>query len=152
MLDTGRMSLEEFREAMKDHALEIIEEMEEDHLNPVAAFLEQMLSRRAAAKLLKKHQEPLIREVLQALSEISDFNPSRWLWNAAHPHIPLHAFFRSKREPVFRVVTMEALPQVVTIMVEYGVAAPVSLIREEFLLRRDRRGQLGLERRKIVTH
>lgn len=152
MLDTGRMSLEEFREAMKDHALEIIEEMEEDHLNPVAAFLEQMLSRRAAAKLLKKHQEPLIREVLQALSEISDFNPARWLWNAAHPHIPLHAFFRSKREPVFRVVEMQALPQVVTIMVEYGVMAPISLIREEFILRRDRRGQLGLERRKIVPH
>jgi hypothetical protein len=50
---------------MKECAEEIITEMEEDHLNPVAALLEQMISRRAASKLLRHHQEPLIREVLQ---------------------------------------------------------------------------------------
>jgi hypothetical protein len=146
------MSLAEFREAMKVNAQEIIVEMEEDHLNPVQAFMEQMLCRRAASKLLKKHQEQVIREVLQALSEIDDFHPARWLWNAGHPHIPLHAFFRSKREPVFRVVTLEALPQVVTVTVEYGAPISTSLIREEFRLRRDRRGQLGLERRQAVPH
>ncbi len=94
----------------------------------------------------------MIPEVLQALSEIDDFHPARWLWNAGHPHIPLHAFFRSKREPVFRVVTLEALPQVVTVTVEYGAPISTSLIREEFRLRRDRRGQLGLERRQAVPH
>ena len=150
LLDTGRMSLAEFREAMKTNALEIIEEMEEDHLNPVQAFLEQMLCRRAASKLLKKHKEPLIREMLQALSEIDDFHPARWLWNAGHPHVPLHAFFRSKREPVFRVIAMEAMPQVVTVTVEYSVTASASVIREAFRLRRDRRGQLGLELRQGV--
>jgi len=172
LLDTGRMSLEEFRLAMKANAEEIIGEMEEDHLNPVAAFMEQMLCRRAASKLLKRHEERLIREVLQALSELPDFAPARWLWNAAHPHIPLHAFFRSKREPVFRITTLEALPQVVTVIVEhralaagvmqehrlkpglqnvYSAPTEAGVIREEFLLRRDRRGQLGLERRRIVT-
>ena len=152
LLDAGRLTLTEFREAMKSNALEIIDEMEEDHLNPVQAFLEQMLCRRAASKLLKKHTEPLIREVLQALSEISDFTPARWLWNAAHPHIPLHAFFRSKREPVFRVLALEAMPQVVTITVEYTVTPPARLIREELRLRRDRRGQLALEQRKLTPH
>lgn len=146
------MSREEFREAMKANALEIIEEMEEDHLNPVAAFMEQMLCRRAASKLLKKHEESLIREVLQALSEVDDFPPARRLWNAAHPHIPLHAFFRSKREPVFRVVTLEAMPQVVTITVEYGTPMHTQVIREEIRLRRDRRGQLGFERRQTLPH
>ncbi len=146
------MSREEFREAMKANALEIIEEMEEDHLNPVAAFMEQMLCRRAASKLLKKHEESLIREVLQALSEVDDFPPARRLWNAAHPHIPLHAFFRSKREPVFRVITLEAMPQVVTITVEYSTAMHTQVIREEIRLRRDRRGQLGFERRQTLPH
>ena len=67
MLDTGRMSLEEFREAMKDHALEIIEEMEEDHLNPVAAFLEQMLSRRAA--------DEAKTQIIQMVAEVWKENP-----------------------------------------------------------------------------
>jgi hypothetical protein len=151
LLDTGRLSREEFREAMKAAAEELIEEMEEDHLNPVAAFMEQMLCRRAASKLLKKHEESLIREVLQALSELDDFPPGRWLWNAAHPHIPLHAFFRSKREPVFRILDLEAMPQIVTVTVEYGQAASMAVIREQFRLRRDRRRQLGLERRQVIA-
>jgi hypothetical protein len=149
LLDSGRITREEFRERMKECAEEIITEMEEDHLNPVAALLEQMISRRAAGKLLRHHQEPLIREVLQALSEVDDFPPARWLWNAAHPHIPLHAFFRSKREPVFRVVKLEAMPQLVTATVEYGTVGGNGLVREELRMRRDRRGRLGLERRQF---
>jgi hypothetical protein len=146
------MSREEFREAMKGHALEIIEEMEEDHLNPLEAFMEQMLCRRAASKLLKQHEEALIREVLQALSELDEFQPGRWLWNAAHPHLPLHAFFRSKREPFFRVLSMEAMPQLVTVTVEYSSAKGSSMLhKEEIRLRRDRRGQLGLERRQALA-
>jgi hypothetical protein len=146
------MSREEFREAMRNHALEIIEEMEEDHLNPLEAFMEQMLCRRAASKLLKQHEEALIREVLQALSELDDFPPGRWLWNAAHPHLPLHAFFRSKREPVFRVLALDAMPQLVTVAVEYSLAKGSSAFhKEEIRLRRDRRGQLGLERRQPMV-
>lgn len=146
------MSREQFREAMRDHALEIIDEMEEDRLNPLEAFMEQMLCRRAASKLLKQHEEALIREVLQALSELDDFPPGRRLWNAAHPHIPLHAFFRSKREPVFRIVSLEAMPQLITVCVEYGTdQSRATLHREDIRLRRDRRGQLGLERRQPVT-
>lgn len=152
MLDSGQMTRDEFREAMKLHALEIIDEMEQDHLNPVAALLEQVMSRRAASKLLKKNNESLVREVLLALSEVEDFPPARWLWNAAHPHIPLHAFFRSKRTPVFQVLSLEAMPQLIVLSVEYGSAGSDRIIREEFRLRRDRRAQLGLEQRKIVSN
>lgn len=151
MLDTGRLTREQFREAMAQHAREVIVEMEEDHLNPAMAFIEQMMSRRAASKLLKKHDETLIREVLLALADLSDFPPGRWLWNAGHPHIPLHAFFRSQREPVFRIVSLEAMPQMVTVVVEYGISGAEKIIhKEELRLRRDRRSQLGLERRRLL--
>lgn len=146
-LDSGRISREQFRAAMDEHVREIIGEMIDDHANPAMAFLEQMLSRRAASKLLRRHEEPVIREVLMALAEIEDFPPARWLWNAAHPHIPLHAFFRSRREPVFRILHLEALPQIVMVTVEHGLAGAQ---REEFRLRRDRRGRLGLEHRRQV--
>lgn len=147
-LDTGRISREEFRLAMGEHAREIIAEMVEDHANPAVAFLEQMLSRRVASRLLRKNEEPAIREVLMALAEVEDFPPGRWLWNAVHQHIPLHAFFRSRREPVFRITALEALPQVVNVTVEHGPADKSLVAREEFRLRRDRRGRLGLEHRR----
>ncbi|SKB03693.1 hypothetical protein SAMN02745166_03877 [Prosthecobacter debontii] len=151
MLDSGRLTQEQFREAMAQHAREVIVEMEEDHLNPAMAFIEQMMSRRAASKLLKKHDETLIREVLLALSDLSDFPPGRWLWNAGHPHIPLHAFFRSHKEPVFRIASLEAAPQTVAVIVEYGISGmPKVLHKEEIRLRRDRRNQLGLERRRSL--
>jgi hypothetical protein len=150
LLDMGRITPEQFREFMAYHAREVIEEMEEDHLNPAMALVEQMLCRRAAAKLVKQHEEGLIREVLLALSDLGDFPPGRWLWNAGHPHMPLHAFFRIKREPVFRILSLDAAPQVVTVQVEYGAPGYTQPKKEEIHLRRDRRGQLGLERRRMV--
>ncbi|HRJ08199.1 MAG TPA: hypothetical protein PK490_17690 [Prosthecobacter sp.] len=150
-LDSGRISHEEFRQAMSEHAREIIVEMEEDRANPAVAFLEQMLSRRAASRLLKKNEESVIREVLAALAEVEDFPPGRWLWNAAHPHIPLHAFFRTRREPVFRITQMEAMPQVVSVTLEHGPADKSLVAREEFRMRRDRRGRLGVEHRRRLA-
>lgn len=150
-LDTGLITRDQFREAMAVHAREVIEEMEEDHLNPAVAMLEQLICRRAVSKLLKRHEETLIREVLLALSELNDFPPGRWLWNAGHPHMPLHAFFRSKREPVFRIVELEAAPQIVTVVVEYGIKGQTNTVKEEIRLRRDRRTQLGLERRRVMS-
>lgn len=151
LLDTNRITPEQFRDSMAYHAREMIEEMEEDHLNPAAAFIEQMLCRRAVSKLLKHHEESLVREVLLALSELNDFPPGRWLWNAGHPHMPLHAFFRSKRDPVFRIVTLDAAPQHVMVVVEYGVTGYTHPKKEEIHLRRDRRSQLGVERRRLLN-
>lgn len=135
---------------MAVHAREMIVEMEEDHLNPALAFIEQMQCRRAVSKLLKLHEESLLREILLALSDLADFPPGRWLWNAGHPHVPLHAFFRSQRKPVFKIVGLEAMPQIVTVVVEYGVAGGDEVKKEEFRLRRDRTRQLGLERRRLI--
>lgn len=150
-LDTGRISREEFRQRMAECAREIIGEMEEDHLNPAEALLEQVFSRRAAAKLTRGHEEAVVRETLQALSELEDFPPARWLWNAAHPHIPLHAFFRCRRRPCFRVTHLQVMPQLIVAEVEHEEAASGRMMREEIRLRRDRRGRLGLERRKLLT-
>ena len=150
LLDSGRITKDEFRARMGECAREIITEMEEDHLNPIAAFMEQMLGRRAASKLLRHHEEHQIREMLQALSELDDFPPARWLWNAAHPHIPLHAFFRIKRTPVFRVLSLEIMPQLVVVTVEYEGPGSTDIVREDIRLRRDRRGRLGLERRATL--
>jgi hypothetical protein len=149
LLDSGRITLDQFRAGMAECAQELISEMEEDRLNPAEALLEQVLCRRTASRLTKNNEETLIREALQALSELEDFPPARWLWNAAHPHIPLHAFFRSRRKPVFRMTHLEALPQLVTVSVEYGTSSSSEITQESIRLRRDRRGRLGLERRSI---
>lgn len=149
MLDGGSLTPDEFRAAMRIHAEEIIVEMEEDHQNPLAAYLEQILSRRAANKLVRRHGESLVREILLALAEVADFPPARWFWNAAHPHVPLHCFLRTRRDPVFRIVQIEAFPQVINMLVEHGSAAKETIQRERFRLRRDRRGQLFLEERKL---
>lgn len=149
LLDSGRINLDQFRAGMAECAQELITEMEEDRLNPAEALLEQVLSRRAASKLTKNNTETLIREALQALSELEDFPPARWLWNAAHPHIPLHAFFRIRRKPIFRVTHLEALPQWVTVSLEYSLSGSAEIIQESIRLRRDRRGRLGLERRSL---
>lgn len=134
---------------MAIHAQELIEEMVEDEANPVVALLEQMRCRRAAAKLDRKYGEATIREVLQAFCEVPDFPPARWLWNAAHPHLPLHAFFRINREPVFRIIALDVMPQIIVATIEHG-SEKMGKAREEFRFRRDRRGMLGLERRRIL--
>ncbi len=152
MLDSGRITREQFRAGMAECAQELIAEMEEDRLNPAEALLEQVLSRRTASRLTKIHEETIIRETLQALSELDEFPPARWLWNAAHPHIPLHAFFRSRRKPIFRVTRIEAMPQLVTVSVEYGTSGSGEITQEDIRLRRDRRGRLGLERRTLQNH
>ena len=51
LLDGGEITREQFRAAMALHAESLIEEMVEVHENPVAAWLETLRNRRAAAKL-----------------------------------------------------------------------------------------------------
>lgn len=150
LFDSGRMSREDFQQAMACLAREVIEEMEEDHLNPIQAYYEQMLNRRTAFRLSRKHGEPLVREVLLALAEVPDFKPARWLWNAAHRHVPLHCFFRCRREPVFRITHLDAMPQLVHATVEHGGAEKEQSIREVFTFRRDRQSRLYYEVRRVV--
>ena len=148
--EAGLMTREAFQAAMAVHARELIDEMVEAKLNPVQACIEEVSNRAAAFKLTVRHGEKLIRELLVALSLEHDFLPARFLWNANHHHIPLHCFFRSRREPVFRIIRMSSTPLWLTAEVEYGRAEKPLATREEFLYRRNRRGELQLERRRPI--
>lgn len=106
--ERGELDRAEFQRLMAEHAREIIGEIEEDHRNPVAAWMETRLAVSAVKKLLRKQSAHRIREVLVALSEAPGFPLAKYLWNASHPDVPLHCFFRIRREPVFRIVEMAA--------------------------------------------
>src|SRR5688500_5171560 len=68
-LDRGEISREQFRESMREHALALIEEREEVHQNPMAAWIEMVRNRRAASRLARAHGEHVVREALPALSD-----------------------------------------------------------------------------------
>ncbi len=150
-LDAGSISREDFQTCMAAHARELIEEMEEAHVNPIAAFVEQVFNRREASRLTGQHGEPLVREVLYALAELPDFPPARWLWNAAHAHIPLHIFFRTRRAPIFRITKMQTWPQRISITLEHGPAEKGKATVETIEFRRHRQGQLLIEHRMVRT-
>jgi hypothetical protein len=127
---------------MATHARELIAEMEEDHRNPVAALIENLLARQAVGRLSRRHGERLLREVLVALSELKDFPPVRHLWNADHPDVPLHCFLRMRREPVFRILQLTRREEVIELKIEHGEAKRGRGTRETFVLRRDERWRL----------
>ncbi|MBL9114050.1 MAG: hypothetical protein JNJ83_03515 [Verrucomicrobiaceae bacterium] len=145
--DAGLISRDEFQRAMKVHARELIEEMEDARLHPLEAMWEDVRNRAHAFKLSLKHGEQRLREVLAALSLLEEFPPARFLWNAAHLHVPLHCFFRGRREPAFRIVRMESASQALSVEVEYGKTDKPLATREMIRFRRNRRGKLQLESR-----
>lgn len=119
--ERGEISREELHAVMALHARGLIREMEEDHQNPAAALLERLLTGRQARRLVKRHGARLVRECLVALSEVDDFPPSERLWNASHPDLPLHSYFRITRRPVFRVVSIHReSARVVKCLTEHG--------------------------------
>ena len=101
--ERGEIDRAELHGLLALNARELIEEMEQDYQNPAAALLEYLLARRALSRLARRHGPRTIREVLIALSQLPEFPPARYLWNAAHPDVPLHCFLRMRREPVFRI-------------------------------------------------
>lgn len=127
------------------HARGLIEEMEEDYQNPAAAWIESLLARRAIRRLVSRHGSRLLREVLGALADVPDFPPARLLWNATHPDVPLHCFMRMRREPVFRILSLEVLSGVVRVAVEHGDAARGKATRQAFVLKRDALWKLKAE-------
>jgi aminopeptidase C len=134
--ERGQIEREELHALMALNARELIAEMEEDRLNPAAALLEYLLCRRAAARLVRKHGGRLLREILHALSLERDFPPSRLLWNASHPDVPLHCFLRMRKEPVFRVDSIATKDGCVVIEVEHGAAGKGDATRRTFTLKR----------------
>ncbi|MES2658920.1 MAG: hypothetical protein V4689_09895 [Verrucomicrobiota bacterium] len=143
--ERGEIEREEMHALMALHARELIQEMEEDYQNPAAAWVESLLARRATKRLVGRHSARLLREVLVALAEVPDFPPVRNLWNAGHPDVPLHCFLRIRREPVFRILSLESKAGEIRVLIEHGEAARGKGTKREFLLKRDDSWKLRAE-------
>lgn len=135
--ERGVMDRDEMHSLMALHAHELIAEMEENYQNPAAAWIESLLARRSARRLVRRHGSRLLREVLSALADVPEFPPARYLWNAVHPDVPLHCFLRMRREPVFRILSFEVLAGFIRVVVEHGEAAKGKGTRQTFALKRD---------------
>jgi hypothetical protein len=140
--ERGEIEREELHALMALHARELIQEMDEDRQNPAEAWIEGLLARRAAKRLTTLHGGWVLREVLVALADVPDFPPARYLWNAAHPDVPVHCFFRMRREPVLRILGLEAKAGEFRVLVEYGAAAKGKGTRRSFHLKRDGKWKL----------
>ncbi len=145
--ERGEIEREEMHALMALHARELISEMEEDYQNPAAAWIETLLARRAAGQLQRRHGASLIRQILAALAEVPDFPPSRYFWNADHPDVPLHCYFRIRREPVFRILDIQSNDVEIKVLVEHGAAARGKGTRQKFSLKRDAHWRLRAESR-----
>lgn len=137
--ENGLIERAELHAMMAVHARALIDEMEVEHEFPLESRLEQWRNRHHAARLSARHGERRVREVFHALSELEDFFPAALLWNAAHLHVPLHCFIRSKRAPVFRVKKMNTSAASVTIWVEYSEREGGDMIKEKIHLLRNRK-------------
>jgi len=135
--EKGECDRDEVHAMMALHARELIGEMEEDHQNPAAALIEMLLARRLAGRLARRVGGAIVREILVALSEVEDFSEARYLWNAAHPDVPLHCFFRMRREPLFKIVSIRSEGDVFQVAVEHGSAEKKRSGRRSFRLKRD---------------
>ena len=125
------MDREELHSLMALHARELIQEMENDYQNPAAAWIEGVLAKRAAGRLVRRHG--------------SQLPPVTRLWNAAHPDVPLHCFLRIRREPVFRIVSVDVQPQCIQVVIEHGQPARGKPTRREFIIRRSESWKLQAE-------
>lgn len=150
LFENGEIELDELQAKINEFAVELIAEMEEERSNPAASFIDRMMNKRAASKLIKEHGEANIREVLWAISEENDFAPALLLWNADHWDVPLHCFIRLKREPVFRIIALRILTRQATMSIEHGSAKKNETTREKLHFKRDWQQRMVLERREVI--
>lgn len=148
--ENGRITREQLHAAMAFHARDLIEEVEEACGNPLATWWEGLVARKTASRLAARHGERRIRAIFAALAEQEDFLPARWLWNATHPDVPLFCFLRLRREPVFRVLTIDSRNGVVSVTIEYGGTGKGEAIRESFRMKHRAGGGLEVVERMPV--
>lgn len=142
--ERGEISREELHASLAVHARGLIAEMVEEHRQPRTSYLERLRNYAAARRLARKHGSARVREILATLGAIEEFPPAQILWNAGHSDVPLHCFFRSRIEPVFRITRLEVKPMMVSLDVEYGPADRAATVRESILLQRNALLQLEL--------
>lgn len=136
--ERGEMDRSELHAMMALHARDLIREMEEDHRNPAAAFLERLIVGRHVRRLVRRHGARLVRECLVALSEVRDFPPADHLWNASHPDLPLHCFMRMRRRPMFRILSIHPESNTeLRCMTEHGTEDGGKPQRTEWRMARD---------------
>ncbi|MGC6565180.1 MAG: hypothetical protein ACON38_06150 [Akkermansiaceae bacterium] len=143
----GKIKREEMQRLMKQHQMALLEEAEEYHWNPIAGYLEGLLNKRAARLLIKSHGEAAIREIFLAMSRLQDFPPSAYLWNADHWDVSLHAFLRTRTEPVFRVREILVKTTRATLLIEHGSPKKSETTRERISLERNWKGEMEVTKR-----
>jgi hypothetical protein len=137
--ERGLIDRAQLHALMAQHAQVLIEEMIYEREFPEESLWEQWRSRQHAKRWSAKHGEPRLRELLHALSEVEDFAPADLLWNAAHRHVPLYCFFRTKRAPIFRIQSLSTAAAKAEMVVEFSEGTSTTVVREKILLERDRR-------------
>ena len=148
--ERGEISREELQATMAIHARELIDEMVEARKNPMTSYLERLRNHAAVRKLARKYGTAILREVLILLGSVEGFPPAQILWNAGHLDVPLHCFFRTRAEPVFRITKMNVSPMKVQVFVEYGAHKFNETTREIISLQRDARMNLELVERNMT--
>lgn len=144
----GEIEREEMQELMKEHQLALLNEAEEYHRNPIAGYLEGLLNKRAARRLINDHGEAAIREIFLAISRLQDFPPSAYLWNADHWDVALHAFLRTRSAPVFRIRDIVVKSSRALLLIEHGSPKKSQTVRERLTLKRDWKGEMGVINRE----
>lgn len=145
----GKITRPQWLEGMRRHFLLALDEISEDRSDPQRALLETWRCKSAARRLTKDHAEAELREVFMSLSEIDDFPPATYLWNADQLDIPLHCFLREKRAPVLRFFNVQIRRLTAELTIEYGGVKSKERTRETISLRRDWRGTMVVESRSV---
>jgi hypothetical protein len=135
----GEITREQLHAALAWHAGRLIEEIQQTHDDPELGWWERVLSRRAALRLTRRHGVTRVRRVLAALAEIPGFAPAGYLWNALHPDVPVHVFFRMRLRPRFRLCAIEPRRGGLEVEIEYD-SEEDDLRREAYRLEHHRDG------------
>ena len=145
---SGKITRAQWLEGMRRQFLLALTEIEQDRTDPRRARLETWRCKNAARRLKRDHSEAELREVFMSLSEIDDFPPATYLWNADQLDIPLYCFLRERRSPVLRFSKLTIRRLTADLTIEYGGVKSKDRIRETMRLRRDWRGVMVVESRE----
>lgn len=148
MFENGEIGHDELHASINAHAKALVDEMVEEHSNPIAAYLEQVRNRRAAKKLIRKHGAAVVREVLAALAKDRSFPLAGLLWNAHHEDVPIFCFLRATHPPVLKIVEITDHPRLVLAKIAYGTD-PKNLLHATITMRRDWQGALKVEQHSV---
>ena len=144
----GQIEREEMHRLMSEHHKVLLAEADDYHRNPIAGYLEGLLNKRAARILINEHGEAAIRELFLAMSHLENFPPSAYLWNADHWDVSLHAFLRTRTEPVLRVRESMVKTSRAVILIEHGSPKKSETTRERITFKRNWRGDMDVVKRE----